>query len=84
MNVKIGRELKVSDLQMRGTVVLVKPGRFPVAVRVLGIKRSEVLFFSTARNIVLCVSRCGEGLEQITDDAASKIAMHEYLEDLPQ
>jgi hypothetical protein len=77
---EIGRELKVSELKPETIVVLMKQGRSVAATMwVIAVDDVFVLFRAGATQTDFLAQRCGEGLEQITDDDHIPMHVYEYL-----
>ena len=75
---RIGRELKVSELEPRTVVVLERPGGHAATVWVILIQPKYVVFRAGDICIALVAKRTGPDLEQITD-AGGSLRVHEYL-----
>jgi hypothetical protein len=79
----IGKELKVSELNSRMIVCLWKQSKANVMVTmwVKDVGAGFVHFWAGEANTHFIATRCGPGLEQITDDSEIPMKIYEYLGD---
>jgi len=78
---EIGRTLKVSDLKPRGQQIvwLHKDGRPVASVWVGSVNAHFVEFIAGEIGTHFLAQRCGQDLDEITDDSNIPMAIYEYL-----
>jgi hypothetical protein len=74
-----GRELKVSELEIKTVVVVGRPDKALATLWVRDIWEDSVIFWAGSMKMYFIAHRVGPELEQLADDAGTAVKVYEYL-----